>query len=465
MTEGYDQRLTSDYSYRDNIPKTEFTKAHIEVFNTQTDRWKRDAYSTRRIDKPFAIAAINALYRLEGRPAPSIVWTKSPLANIFAKVLCDEILGLTARDRVFKNIKTSNEILWNNIGRTVIGSLVDVTSDFTVVNRDALEELIKDGNLWRAFGGRDDQGVEGCKSIIRNSLHYAVRISPDYINRASESSLAGETLWTDICEAIEAGLGKSPSQIFDKTYPEETRQQLSACLLAMTECHGAWDFPKQENDMSHNYVSRKISSAREDHHYSQFNLAKLSEYKCLADTELIPREEKLEYLYHLCRSVGWVLPSQKVCFVSERPKILKIDDRGLPHCENGPAIEYPDGFCIYAWNGVRFPEEWTIKKPSALEALNWRNLEQRRVACQIVGWENIIDKLWGRVIDKDINPEIGELVRINMPDSPAESFLRVTCGTGRKFAIPVPPEMTTARQANAWTWGLEPDEYNPEIRT
>ena len=61
MTEGYDQRLTSDYSYRDNIPKTEFTKAHIEVFKTQTDRWKRDAYSTMRIDKPFARAAINAL--------------------------------------------------------------------------------------------------------------------------------------------------------------------------------------------------------------------------------------------------------------------------------------------------------------------------------------------------------------------------------------------------------------------
>ena len=105
------------------------------------------------------------------------------------------------------------------------------------------------------------------------------------------------------------------------------------------------------------------------------------------------------------------------------------------------------------------------KKPSALEALNWKNLEQRRVACQLIGWENILDKLEGRVIDKDINPEIGELVRINFPDSAAESFLRVTCGTGRKFAMSVPPEMTTARQANASTWGLEPDEYNPEIRT
>ena len=392
MTEGY-IRTHIDYSYRDKIPKTEFTKAHIEVFKTQTERWKREAYSTRRLDKPFVRAAIKALYRLEGRAAPFIVWAKSPLANIFAKVLCDEILGLTARDRVFNDCRTSDQILWDNIGPSIIASVDNVTTDFAVVNREALQEFIKDGKLWRAFGWVDDPGADGFKSIIKDSLHYAVRISPDFINRSSENSLAGETIWTDICEAIKAGLGKSPSQISDKTYPEETRQQLSACLLAMTKCYGAWDFAKQENDMSHNYVSRKIWSAKEDHHYSQFNLAKLSEYKCLADTELIPREEKLEYLYHLCRSAGWVLPSQKACFVSERPKTLKVDDRGLPHCEDGPAIEYPDGFSIYTWHGVRFPEEWTIKKPSALEALNWKNLEQRRVACQLIGWENILDKI------------------------------------------------------------------------
>ena len=210
MTEGLFPSYT-DFSYRDNMPKTEFTKAHLEVFKTLTDRWKRDAYSTRRIDKPFARAAINALYRLEGRPAPFIVWTKSPLANIFAKVLCDEILGLTTPDRVFKSIRTSDQILWNNIGRSVINSLVGVTTDFTVVNKDGLEELIKDGKLWRAFGQRDDQGVDGSKSIIENSLHYAIRKSPDFINRSPDSSLAGETIWRDICEAITCLLYTSPS--------------------------------------------------------------------------------------------------------------------------------------------------------------------------------------------------------------------------------------------------------------
>jgi len=42
----------------------------------------------------------------------------------------------------------------------------------------------------------------------------------------------------------------------------------------------------------------------------------------------------------------------------------------------------------------------------------------------------------------------------------------VRCGTGRTFALPVPPDMKTAIQANAWTYGLDPkDIFNLEVRT
>ena len=82
----------------------------------------------------------------------------------------------------------------------------------------------------------------------------------------------------------------------------------------------------------------------------------------------------------------------------------------------------------------------------------------------MLGWESILDELNVDTIDKDIDQEIGELVEVSI-NYQAQKFLRVTCGTGRNFAIPVPPEMETARQANAWTWGLKPSEYKPEVRT
>lgn len=45
-------------------------------------------------------------------------------------------------------------------------------------------------------------------------------------------------------------------------------------------------------------------------------------------------------------------------------------------------------------------------------------------------------------------------------------FLVVRCGTERSFAIRVPQTMKTALEAQAWTWGLEPDQFvRPEVRT
>lgn len=38
-------------------------------------------------------------------------------------------------------------------------------------------------------------------------------------------------------------------------------------------------------------------------------------------------------------------------------------------------------------------------------------------------------------------------------------------GKRKHYYLRVPPNMKTARQAVAWTYGLEEHEYNPEVRT
>jgi hypothetical protein len=107
----------------------------------------------------------------------------------------------------------------------------------------------------------------------------------------------------------------------------------------------------------------------------------------------------------------------------------------------------------------------TGKKPSAKEALHWANVEQRRAACEILGWQHILAELDAKVIDKDADAQIGTLLEVNLPDSGPERFLSVRCGTGRQFALPVPREVDTALAANAWTYGLDKLSFKPEIRT
>jgi hypothetical protein len=172
-----------------------------------------------------------------------------------------------------------------------------------------------------------------------------------------------------------------------------------------------------------------------------------------------------EDLVHSC---GWTWWHEDVVVIADRPQTIRRDDEGRLHCENGPSMEYRDGWGMYHWHGVAIPKDWvTGKKPSAKEALTWENIEQRRCACEIIGWHNILAELKSKVIDRDDDAEIGTLLEVDLPDSGRERFLQVKCGTGRTFAIPVPPTVKTALEANAWTYGLEDvlDQFKPEVRT
>jgi hypothetical protein len=159
---------------------------------------------------------------------------------------------------------------------------------------------------------------------------------------------------------------------------------------------------------------------------------------------------------------------EKFCIVSDFPEVLKIDDQNRAHGQDGPSHKWRDGWSLYHWHGVGVPEHWIMNKGSltAKEAITWTNIEQRRAACEILGWAKILQELDAKVINEDGDPEIGTLVVVNLPDIGKEKFLRVLCGTGREFAIPVPPEMKTALEAQSWTWGLEPKDFAvPEVRT
>jgi len=161
----------------------------------------------------------------------------------------------------------------------------------------------------------------------------------------------------------------------------------------------------------------------------------------------------------------WITPIEVICV--EQP-CLHISENRL-HREDGPAVYWPSGESYYFWRGVQVPGEWISDKKSltASLALTWDNIEQRRCACEIIGWARILAELDATVIDHDDDPHVGDLVEVNLPDVGRERFLRVLCGTGREFAIPVPPSITTAIGGQAWTYGYDdPKSFRkPEVRT
>lgn len=141
-----------------------------------------------------------------------------------------------------------------------------------------------------------------------------------------------------------------------------------------------------------------------------------------------------------------------------------VNGRKILHSETHATLE-SDVEDLYFWHGVLIPSEWlTGKKPTATEALKWPNIEQRRCACEIIGWATILRELNARVVDQDSDPEIGTLLECDLPDAGKELFLQVRCATGRDFALCVTNSRAkTALEAQAWMFPV-PAQFGKFIK-
>lgn len=72
---------------------------------------------------------------------------------------------------------------------------------------------------------------------------------------------------------------------------------------------------------------------------------------------------ELGLIYPLHNVTGTV---QNMCIVSEKPSVVKLNDKGVIHCDGGPAVQYEGhgSMTIYALNGVTVPE-WLAVTPSS----------------------------------------------------------------------------------------------------
>jgi hypothetical protein len=209
------------------------------------------------------------------------------------------------------------------------------------------------------------------------------------------------------------------------------------------------------------------TAAFESFAWNNHDAGSLGHYDFFLTVVGLKNMETIKPLLEIAKLCGWVAYFDTLCVVQERPTLLKFDDARLLHCEDGPAIQYSDGYSVYIWHGTTIPQDWVEDHPpSASEALQWPNMEQRLAACQIVGWANILKELNAKTIDRDDDPMIGELLEAHIPDVGTERFLRVLCGTGREFALQVPPDINTALEANAWTYDIDGDTLRKlEVRT
>jgi hypothetical protein len=118
------------------------------------------------------------------------------------------------------------------------------------------------------------------------------------------------------------------------------------------------------------------------------------------------------------------------------------------------------------WNGVPISDRIAFDPDSITisEILGERNAVVRRVLLERVGYEWFVDNAQAMVVDADQDSGGDRrLLRIPLDGEEDLLFVEVHCpSTKSRYLLRVPPNMTTCRQAVAWTAGFAaPNAYRP----
>jgi len=177
----------------------------------------------------------------------------------------------------------------------------------------------------------------------------------------------------------------------------------------------------------------------------------------------------LEGQMEVAKSAHWWWPFEYACIICDRPEVLKRDDEGRLHCEDGPAVKYRDGYSVYAWHGTRIPG-WIVEEPEKLDKTNIfgeENQEIRRAMIEKYGFAKFLEDAGAKLIQEDNRGKLVSITGIDGNDDES-LFVIVTDSThpDQKYALGVPPETKTAAEGVAKSFGFEkPEDYNPDQET
>jgi len=154
----------------------------------------------------------------------------------------------------------------------------------------------------------------------------------------------------------------------------------------------------------------------------------------------------------ISKACNWWFPYKHVLILSDRASALHTDERGRPHNSKGPAIEFRDGWKLYAWKGITIPAD-IVENPQTITAkriMDENNTEVRRAMIDIFGIDRFIIESDSASLDKQ-----GEYELLEVPYIGGNMIaLKMRCPTtSAVYVHTVHPDCTNVEQALAWKRG------------
>jgi hypothetical protein len=169
---------------------------------------------------------------------------------------------------------------------------------------------------------------------------------------------------------------------------------------------------------------------------------------------LTDQTKLLHGLWQIAESAGWYLPHEHICWIAERHQRVCRNGRGQLHSHDGMAVEYPDGWGVWAWNGVRVNEQIILKADTLTtqQIAEESNAQVRQVMVERIGIERVCQMFKAKVLD-----ERGtyQLLALDLGDGRIRPYLKMLNPSIDVWHVEgVAPNITTVQHALNFRNGL-----------
>lgn len=201
----------------------------------------------------------------------------------------------------------------------------------------------------------------------------------------------------------------------------------------------------------------------------QFDAMELFAWRCFQWSRKPTHERLAAVMLRFAQVASWSWIHEDIALISERPTVVRLNERNELHQVGSPALAYRDGSAIYAFGGVCVPP-WAALNPNALDAKEIsrvENCESRRVLIERFGVERYLEGMSARLVAEDNFGRLYDLQRNRQRERVVvvKNATPEDDGTHKTYILAVPPGCRTPHEAVAWSFDLSPDDYRPSFET
>lgn len=172
--------------------------------------------------------------------------------------------------------------------------------------------------------------------------------------------------------------------------------------------------------------------------------------------------QKWAALQGLVKYCGWIFAVENLCVICDRPTSILLDENHQLHGEGGPAVQFADGFVVYAYHGTPLTEKYGTVPSSQWQAqwvLEERNKTLQKMLIQAIGAVRLCQEL--PLVEVDAMQDYTLLKLENVGVKATFILKRIEHETGHLHAVFVPWHTKSVRSAIQYAHQNFPTENFP----